>query len=114
MRVAPFSRLVPAVLGAAAGALLAAAAGASLVGDGAPPFAPTAESRTPPVPEGRVRLQCWQQGVRIIDESGLAGTALGLPDLFNALRFRRADTPEQTLVLIAPTGDTVCLIGESG
>lgn len=62
------------------------------------------------VAKGRVRVQCWQDGEKIIDETDLNVISLSLASQMNALRFRRAGGPETTLSIVSQNR-TSCLLG---
>jgi hypothetical protein len=62
------------------------------------------------LPDKPVRLQCWQHGVRIIDERGLTTPALNLPGEFNALSFSRPGAGRS--VILVTLSKNACLITE--
>ena len=99
-----------ALLAAAAGFLWAGAAGATLVknGHGTPVGAATGGVEVG-VPQGRVRVQCWQDGRKIVDESELAVVSLGILSQMNALRLRRPGMGDPTLSLVTQAR-TTCLL----
>lgn len=66
------------------------------------------------VPDGAVRLQCWQQGSRIIDEGDLRDAAVNYFDTSNSLRFRRGSAPGRMVMLLSPAPETTCLLIEDG
>jgi len=98
------------LLVAAAGLLWAGAADATLVknGNGKPVGAATGGVEVG-VPQGRVRVQCWQDGRKIVDESELAVVSLGILSQMNALRLRRAGIADPTLSLVTQAR-TTCLL----
>ena len=61
------------------------------------------------VPQGRVRIQCWQDGEKIIDETDLNVLSLSVASQLNALRFRRAGEPENSLAIVT-RNRTSCLL----
>lgn len=76
----------------------------------APAPRPAAEDITlVPAGELALRAQCWQHGVRIIDQSGLQGLALNELLKQQAVTFRGQDG-EQPTTLILPFPDGMCLI----
>jgi hypothetical protein len=95
---------------AAAGLLWAGGAGATLVknGNGKPVGAASGGVEVG-VPQGRVRVQCWQDGRKIIDENELAVVSLGILSQMNALRLRRPGTSDATLSLVTQAR-TTCLL----
>ncbi|PWC37778.1 hypothetical protein TSO352_09870 [Azospirillum sp. TSO35-2] len=91
--------------------LLAGEAGATLVkkGDG------TRVGAAPGgvdvgVPTGKVRIQCWQDGRKIIDEADLAIVSLSIASQLNGLRFRRGGDPDGSLSVMTQSR-TACLLG---
>lgn len=60
------------------------------------------------VPQGRVRVQCWQEGRKIIDETDLAVRSLGIASQMNALTFRRGPGADPTSVV--SQSRTTCLL----
>ena len=73
-----------------------------------PPREAQAEVTLVPVDE-RLRAQCWQEGVKIIDQTDLRGLALNEAVKQQGVSFRGADG-EQPRVLILPFADGMCLI----
>lgn len=70
------------------------------------------------IPEGPFRLQCWQGGVRIVEETGLSTMTLGDRTLGDrriaaGVTFRRVGGDRDS-VFLAPGRDTTCLIREEG
>lgn len=61
------------------------------------------------VAKGRVHVQCWQDGEKIIDEADLNVLSLSVASQLNALRFRRAGEPERTLSILSQNR-TSCLL----
>ncbi|CAK0782017.1 exported hypothetical protein [Gammaproteobacteria bacterium] len=62
-----------------------------------------------PVPAGPVHLQCWQYGVKVIDERGLEQTALSSTREPGVMSFRR-DADAKGSVLVVPTANAICLV----
>lgn len=56
-----------------------------------------------------LRVQCWQEGVKIIDQNGLQGLALKEALQQQALTFR-GESGQQPRTLILPIADGICLI----
>lgn len=65
------------------------------------------------VPHGRVRIQCWQDGEKIIDETDLNVLSLSVASQLNSLRFRRAGEPENSLAIVT-RNRTACLLSPKG
>jgi hypothetical protein len=77
----------------------------------APPPAPAPQEEralVPPDTQG-LRTQCWQEGIRIIDQAGLQGLALNETLKQQALTFQGAGG-SQPRTLILPLADALCLI----
>jgi hypothetical protein len=62
-----------------------------------------------PANDSALRAQCWQEGVKIIDQTGLAGLALSETIKQQTVTFRGA-SGEQPRTLILPFPDGMCLI----
>lgn len=82
----------------------------------APELKPTArppEASRPaplrPMNEAPLRAQCWQRGVKIIDESGLAGLSINSATRQNTVTFKR-DKQTQASVFLLPLADALCLL----
>ncbi|KAA0595226.1 hypothetical protein J2848_003579 [Azospirillum lipoferum] len=62
------------------------------------------------VPAGkRVRVQCWQDGHKIIDEEDLAVVSLSIASQMNGLRFRRNGGTDSTVSVVTQSR-TACLL----
>lgn len=59
-----------------------------------------------------LRAECWQHGVKIIDQTGLEGLALNESLKQQALTFRGGGEEPQTLIL--PFADAMCLVQPEG
>lgn len=57
----------------------------------------------------RVRVQCWQDGHKIIDEADLAVVSLSIASQINGLRFRRSGGTDGT-VSVMTQSRTACLL----
>ncbi|MDR6772314.1 hypothetical protein [Azospirillum sp. BE72] len=57
----------------------------------------------------RVRVQCWQDGHKIIDEADLAVVSLSIASQINGLRFRRNGGTDGT-VSVMTQSRTACLL----
>jgi hypothetical protein len=77
---------------------------------GEPASAPAPEQRAlvPPA-EQELRTQCWQHGVKIIDQVGLRGLALTELVKQQAVTFS-GESGERPRTLILPFADAMCLI----
>ncbi len=76
---------------------------------GPPPAAAPEDLAVVPPDQLALRTQCWQEGVKIIDETGLRGLALNEALKQQTLTFHGA-TGQQPRTLILPLADALCLI----
>ncbi|HSK38961.1 MAG TPA: hypothetical protein VK943_04265 [Arenibaculum sp.] len=92
---------------------LAAAAALALAAVGATAAVPTGHDPAPAgsalVPDGPVRLECWQDGTKIIERTDLAGPALGPAGTDGTIRFGRND-PDGPEAILVTSAATACLI----
>ena len=102
--------LVAAVL---AVPLLGGTAGATLVKKNGHSVGPEAGGINVGVARGRVRVQCWQDGEKIIDETDLNVLSLSVASQLNSLRFRRAGEPGNSLAIVT-RNRTACLLSPKG
>jgi len=76
-------------------------------------FEPMAEQPTiDPVPVHNnvvLRTQCWQEGVKIIDQGGLRGIDLNAVTRQQSVSFKR-EGEQQPSVFLLPFGDGLCLV----
>lgn len=72
-----------------------------------PAARPSEASR--PVSEAPLRAQCWQRGLKIIDETGLAGLSINTATRQNTVTFKRGER-KQASVFLLPLADAVCLL----
>jgi hypothetical protein len=93
------------ILGAVLTAALAGMAAATVVNESGPPVGAKSGGAASLTPGGAVRLQCWQNGVRIIDEASLRDAAVNFFDSSNSLR-------DQMVMLVNPSPETTCLLQE--
>lgn len=95
-----------------AGALVPAGAGATIERQRSDQLAgPAAGGIEVQVPEGKVRVQCWQAGRKIIDEAGLGLLSLGVRTQSNAITVRRLDGSGSAPVSSVVTQSrTACLL----
>jgi hypothetical protein len=77
-------------------------------GEPEPRPAPEARKVAPPA-ELELHAQCWQDGIKVIDQVGLNGLSLNAQNKENSISFkRRAET--QPTVFILPFPDGLCLV----
>lgn len=105
--------LLAAILVVAAVPLLSGAAGATVVRKNGHSVGPESGGIEIGVARGRVRVQCWQDGEKIVDEADLNVLSLSVASQLNALRFRRAGEPERTLSIVSQNR-TSCLLSPKG
>lgn len=98
----------------AVGVAAATVVNATVVKEGGPQLGARSGGAVPLTPDGAVRLQCWQQGSRIIDEGDLRDAAVNYFDASNSLRFRRGSAPGRMVMLLSPAPETTCLLIEDG
>ncbi|WP_158044103.1 hypothetical protein [Skermanella pratensis] len=112
----PFARpmIRPFVLGLALSALAVGVAAATVVKEGGSQLGARSGGAAPVAPDGAVRLQCWQQGNRIIDEGDLRDAVVSYFDGSGSLRFRRGSAPGRMVMLLSPAPETTCLLIEDG
>ena len=98
------------LLATVAGLLVSGNAGATLInkGDGKAAGATAGGVDVTPS-KSRVRVQCWQDGRRILDEADLAIVSLSIANQINGLRLRRSGGPDGTVTMVTPTR-TSCLL----
>jgi hypothetical protein len=73
------------------------------------PAEPSAELAVVPASELALRTQCWQDGIKIIDQTGLQGLALNESLKQASLTFHGASR-QQPWTYILPLADALCLI----
>lgn len=62
-----------------------------------------------PVHDTELRAQCWQEGVKIIDQTDLQGLSLNAATRERTVSFKR-QSEQQPSVFILPFADGLCLI----
>jgi hypothetical protein len=77
-------------------------------GEPQPRPAPEAHQVTPPA-ELALKTQCWQHGIKIIDQAGLEGLSLNAQNKQNSVSFKRQAETQPT-VFILPFPDGLCLV----
>jgi hypothetical protein len=77
---------------------------------GEPQPKPRPERLTPgPGPEVTLRAQCWQEGVKIIDQDGLQGVSLRALTEQQSVSFKRRAEGHPSVFLL-PFADALCLV----
>ncbi|MGH6913370.1 MAG: hypothetical protein ACREH3_06650 [Geminicoccales bacterium] len=79
---------------------------------GAPPAATTEPPRPVHGPEP-LRVECWQEGVRILEERGLSGLSIAAATRESSVSFKRQGDGNASVFLL-PVADGVCLIQPEG
>jgi hypothetical protein len=77
-------------------------------GEPEPRPSPEAHAVTPPAGLA-LRTQCWQHGVKIIEQDGLLDLSLNAQNKQNSVSFRRR-AEDQPTVFILPFPDGLCLV----
>ena len=94
----------------AVGLLAAGEAGATLVNNGKGKPAGAASGGVEVAPQNsKVRVQCWQDGRKIIDESDLSVVSLSIANQLNGLRLRRTGGPDGSVTVVTQSR-TSCLL----
>ena len=75
---------------------------------GTPPATTTKPSRPMHGP-GPVRVECWQEGTRIIDQRGLSGLSIATATRESSVSFKRRGGGQASVFLL-PLADGLCLI----
>lgn len=78
---------------------------------GFPAEAPIGTTET--VHDGRLRVQCWQEGEEIIDQTNLRGLSLSAATRQESVTFKRVGD-DQPSVFILAVADGMCLIQPIG
>jgi hypothetical protein len=82
----------------------------SRTGEPEPPASPERIAPVPvPVHDTELRAQCWQQGVKIIDQADLQGLSLNAATRERTVSFKR-QAEQQPSVFILPFADGLCLV----
>jgi hypothetical protein len=77
---------------------------------GEPAPRPSPERISPvPTPDVELRAQCWQHGVKIIDQADLEGLSLNAATRERSVTFKRR-AEQQPTVFIMPFADGLCLV----
>ncbi len=102
--------LIPWILVAAvAGLLVSGTAEATIKQGDKKPTATTTGGVEVAPKSARVRVQCWQDGRKIIDESDLAIVSLSIANQVNGMRLRRTGSPDSGVTLVTQLR-TACLL----
>lgn len=76
----------------------------------APPPPIQAEIPARPVhADMRLRVQCWQKGIKIIDQTDLSGLSLNAVTRQRSVSFKREGDPQPS-VFVLPFEDSLCMI----
>lgn len=73
---------------------------------------PPAEAQIEPRPVHAgvpIRVQCWQDGVKIIDQAGLSGLSINAVTRQRSVSFKRSGDGQPT-VFVLPFDESLCLI----
>lgn len=70
---------------------------------------PTSGGQAVAAPDKKVRVQCWQDGRKIIDETELAVTSLSIANQMNGVRLRRLGGSDGPVTLLTQSR-TTCLL----
>ena len=81
--------------------------------ESAPPPAKTTEPPRPVHGPGPLRVECWQEGTRIIDQRGLSGLSIAAATRESSVSFKRRDGGQASVFLL-PLADGLCLIQPEG
>jgi hypothetical protein len=79
---------------------------------GAPP-AMTTEPPRPMHGPGPLRVECWQEGTRIIDQRGLSGLSIAAATRESSVSFKGREGGQASVFLL-PLADGLCLIRPEG
>jgi hypothetical protein len=74
-----------------------------------PPPAPNRGASLQPVHTAPLRAQCWQKGVKVVDEKNLRGLSITAATRRDTVTFKRADD-EGASVFLLPLGESLCLL----
>jgi len=98
-------RLFKATL--ATGLLLATGASATVVSKNAEKTDSAASGGVEvQIPNGRVQLQCWQNGIKIVDEGKLSVTSVGVGQQANAITFGRPGEAKPSMSIVSQNWTT--------
>jgi hypothetical protein len=67
------------------------------------------EASLQPVHTAPLRAQCWQRGVKIVDEDDLRGLSITAATRRDTVTFKRSDD-EGASVFLLPLGESLCLL----
>ena len=78
-----------------------------------PPPTTTTEPPRPVHGPGPLRVECWQEGTRIIDQRGLSGLSIAAATRESTVSFKRRGGGQASVFLL-PLADGLCLIQPEG
>jgi hypothetical protein len=81
--------------------------------EGASPPATTTKPPRPLHGPGPVRVECWQEGTRIIDQRGLSGLSIAAATRESSVSFKGREGGQASVFLL-PLADGLCLIQPEG
>ena len=73
------------------------------------PQARAKEASLQPVHTAPLRAQCWQKGVKVVDEDDLRGLSITAATRRDTVTFKRGDD-EGASVFLLPLGESLCLL----
>ena len=81
--------------------------------EGGTPPATTTKPARPMHGPGPVRVECWQEGTRIIDQRGLSGLSIAAATRESSVSFKAREGGHASVFLL-PFADGLCLIQPEG
>jgi hypothetical protein len=81
--------------------------------EGGSPPAMTTEPARPVHGPGPLRVECWQEGTRIIDQRGLSGLSIAAATRESSVSFKGRESGQASVFLL-PLADGLCLIRPEG
>lgn len=73
------------------------------------PEARAKEASLQPVHTAPLRAQCWQKGIKVVDEDNLRGLSITAATRQDTVTFKRGDD-EGASVFLLPLGESLCLL----
>ena len=73
------------------------------------PQARAKEASLQPLHTAPLRAQCWQKGVKVVDEDDLRGLSITAATRRDTVTFKRGDD-EGASVFLLPLGESLCLL----
>lgn len=74
-----------------------------------PPPAATTEPPRPVHADEPLRLECWQEGVRVVEQAGLRGLSIPAATRESSVSFKRQGDANASVFLL-PVADGLCLV----